>query len=157
MATVTEILVAASPEEPMRSLPSVRALPGLGLEGDRYALGNGTFSARPRKPDGELTLIQSEFVEEFARTTGLPFTARDARRNLVTAGVDLNALVGREFSIGEVRVQGLRLCEPCSYLAKTTFPEVLPGLVHKGGLRARILSEGVIRVGDAVVVDQAAR
>ena len=149
---ITEILVAASPEEPMRSVPSARALPGLGLEGDRYALGNGTFSARPPKPDGELTLIQSEFVDAFARSSGLAFGAHEARRNLVTTGVELNALVGREFSVGEVRVRGLRLCEPCSYLAKRTFPEVLPGLVHQGGLRARILSEGVIRVGDPVVV-----
>ena len=70
--------------------------------------------------------------------------------NLVTSGVDLNALVGREFRVGSVRLRGLRLCEPCSYLAKISFPATLRGLVHQGGLRAKIVSEGVIRIGDAV-------
>jgi len=69
----------------------------------------------------------------------------------VTEDVDLNALVGREFSIGEVRLFGMRLCEPCAYLAKVSFPETLKGLVHKGGLRARIVSGGVFRVGDALI------
>jgi MOSC domain-containing protein YiiM len=79
------------------------------------------------------------------------FTAAHARRNVVTEGVDLNALVGREFAVGAVRFRGMRLCEPCTHLAKISFPETLKGLIHKGGLRAQIVSEGVIRVGDAVV------
>jgi len=81
----------------------------------------------------------------------LPFTAIQARRNLVTQGVDLNALAGREFHIGDVRIRGIRLCEPCNYLAKETFPETLRGLVRKGGLRAQILTAGTIRVGDNIV------
>jgi MOSC domain-containing protein YiiM len=75
-----------------------------------------------------------------------------ARRNIVTDGVSLNDLVGKEFYVGEVRIRGIRLCEPCSYLAKISFPEILKGLVHKGGLRAQILSEGLIRVGDTIHV-----
>ena len=63
----------------------------------------------------------------------------------------LNALAGQEFMIGSVKARGIRLCEPCSYLSKITFPETLRGLVHKGGLRAQILSEGIIRVGDPVL------
>jgi MOSC domain-containing protein YiiM len=131
-----------------------RAIPGRGLEGDRYATGAGTFSVHPQKPDGELTLVQKEHIEHFAVSSGVPFTTRDARRNLVTVGIDLNALVGREFRIGEVRIRGVRLCEPCNYLAKQTSSEVLRGLVHKGGLRAQILSEGVISVGDSVETGQ---
>jgi MOSC domain-containing protein YiiM len=69
----------------------------------------------------------------------------------VTAGVDLNALVGRDFRVGEVLIRGIRLCEPCGYLARQTSPEVLRGLLHRGGLRAQILSEGDIRVGDPLV------
>jgi hypothetical protein len=150
MARVTDIYTAASPAGPAVSQRSVRAVPGRGLEGDRYYSGTGTFSPSPQKPDFEATLIQGEHVEAFASTTGLAFTARDARRNLVTRGVDLNALVGREFRVGTVLMRGMRLCEPCSHLAKQTYPEVLRGLLHKGGLRAQILSEGEIRVGDPI-------
>lgn len=152
MPLITEILTATSPTSPMTAQASARAVPGLGLEGDRYFSGTGTFSPDPRKPDFELTLIEKEKIDAFARESGLPFTAALARRNLVTEGVDLNALVGREFQIGEVRVRGIRLCEPCNYLAKTTFPETLKGLVHKGGLRAQILTEGILRPGDPITI-----
>ncbi len=148
--TITAILIAASTSAPMAEVASVRAVPGRGLEGDRYFLNTGTFSPVPQKPDFELTLIEQENIDAFAQTSGLPFTANLARRNIVTLGVKLNDLVGREFWIGEVRVRGLRLCEPCNYLAKISFPETLKSLVHKGGLRAQILSEGIIRAGCAV-------
>lgn len=135
----------------MASQSEARAVPGKGLEGDRYFGGKGTFSPNPQKTDYEITLVEKEKIEAFAVETGLPFTASHARRNLVTEGVDLNALAGREFLVGEVRIRGIRLCEPCSHLARTTFPETLRGLVHKGGLRAQIVTEGTIRIGDAVV------
>jgi MOSC domain-containing protein YiiM len=151
MANVVQILVAASPAEPVVAVREARAIPGAGLEGDRYARGTGTFSRHPQVPDGELTLVEIEHIEGFSARTGVPLTAVDVRRNLVTCGVELNALVGREFSVGAVRIRGIRLCEPCNYLAKKTSPEVLRGLVHKGGLRAQIVTEGVIRVGDSIV------
>jgi MOSC domain-containing protein YiiM len=151
MPCVSQILIAGSPDSPMASRSEVHALPGRGLEGDRYFDGKGTFSPHPQKPDFEITLIEKEKLEAFAIESGLPFTAFHARRNLVTEGVDLNALTGKEFLVGEVRIRGIRLCEPCSYLAKATFPETLRGLVHRGGLRAQIVTEGTIRVGDAVI------
>ena len=150
MSRVTQILTAESPASEMKSRTEVRAVPGKGLEGDRYFSGIGTFSPRTRKPDYEVTLIEREKIEAFARESGLPFTAMRARRNLVTEGVDLNALAGKEFYVGPVRIRGIRLCEPCDYLAKVSFPETLKGLVNKGGLRAQVLSEGVIRVGDPI-------
>jgi MOSC domain-containing protein YiiM len=137
----------------MASRSEVRAVPGKGLEGDRYFVGAGTFSPNPQKPDFEITLIEKEKVEAFARDSALPFTAAHARRNIVTEGVDLNALVGKEFSVGPVRLRGIRLCEPCAYLAKASFPETLKGLVGKSGLRAQILSEGSIRTGDSISVE----
>ncbi len=152
MSRVVRILIAESPQSPMVAQPAARLVPARGVVGDRYHDGVGTFSPHPRKPDFEVTLIESEQIAEFARASGLPFTAEMARRNLVTEGVDLNALVGKEFLVGEVRLLGMRLCEPCSYLARTTFPEVLPGLVHRGGLRARIVTEGDVSVGDRVGV-----
>ena len=150
MPHVTQILTAESPASEMKSQTEVRAVPGKGLEGDRYFSGIGTFSPKIRKPDFEVTLIEQERIEAFARESGLPFTAMRARRNLVTEGVDLNDLAGKTFYVGPVRIQGIRLCEPCDYLAKISFPETLKGLVNKGGLRAQILSEGIIRVGDAI-------
>jgi MOSC domain-containing protein YiiM len=150
MSRVAQILIAQNPASPMTSPPAVRALPGRGLEGDRYFAGLGTFSPSPQKPDHEITLIEQEKIAAFARDSGLPFTSVQARRNIVTEGVDLNGLVGREFYLGEVRLRGIRLCEPCNYLAKISFPETLKGLVHQGGLRAQILSEGVIRVDDVI-------
>jgi hypothetical protein len=150
LGTVVEILIAVSPAERMLPQQSVRALPGRGLEGDRYFLGIGTFSPQPQKPDFEITLIEQENVRAFAAEFGLAFTAADARRNIATKGVRLNELVGREFYIGEVRIRGIRLCEPCNHLAKSGSPMVLKGLVHKGGLRAQILSEGQISLGDKI-------
>jgi MOSC domain-containing protein YiiM len=150
MSRVVQILTASSPTASMESHASVRALPGRGLEGDRYFLGTGTFAKHPQQPDYEITLIEQEAIESFARESGLAFTAAHARRNVVTTGVALNDLVGVEFTIGEVRIKGIRLCEPCNYLAKTTFPEVLRGLVHRGGLRAQIVSEGTLRVDDPI-------
>ena len=152
MPFVSEILIADAPTSQMTTRSEARAVPGKGLEGDRYFTGVGTFSPQPPRPDFEITLIEKEKIDAFARESGLPFTASLARRNLVTEGVDLNALVGREFLVGEVRIRGMRFCEPCSYLAKTSFPETLRGLVHKGGLRAQILTEGTIRVRDQVVI-----
>ncbi|HTL59157.1 MAG TPA: MOSC domain-containing protein [Candidatus Limnocylindrales bacterium] len=151
MAHIVEILIAASPSAPMESREQIRATPGKGLEGDRYYSGIGTFSPNPHKPEYEITLIQKEHIDGFRAASTLPFTSKHARRNLVSEGIDLNSLVGKEFSVGAVRMRGIRLCEPCNYLAKSSFPEVLSGLVHKGGLRAQIISEGIVHVGDPVV------
>ena len=150
MSCVAQILTADSPAAEMRPRAEARAVPGKGLEGDRYFLGRGSFSPELQKPDFEITFIEQEKIEAFARESNLPFTSRHTRRNIVTEGVSLNDLVGREFYVGEVRIRGIRLCEPCNYLAKISFPETLKGLVHKGGLRAQVLSEGLIRVGDTI-------
>ena len=132
----------------MQSVSEARAVPGLGLEGDRYFAHQGTFS-KP-EPDRELTLIEVEAVEAMKTELDVDYGLGDSRRNIVTRGVPLNHLVGREFWIGEVRARGLKLCEPCGHLARLSHEKVLPGLVHRGGLRAQILTEGMIRVGQAV-------
>ena len=150
MSRLSLVLVSTSPSAPMTAVPEVRAVEGRGLEGDRYFHGKGTFSPAVHRPDHEVTLVESEQIAAFAAASGLPFDAAMARRNLVTEGVDLNALVGRSFQVGEVVLRGIRWCEPCSYLAKTTYPETLEGLVHRGGLRAQIVRGGMLRVGDSV-------
>ncbi len=150
MSRLSLILVSISPSAPMTAVLEVRAIAGRGLEGDRYLSGNGTFSPAVQRPDHEVTLVESEKIAAFAAASGLRFDAAMARRNLVTEGADLNALVGQTFQVGEVLLRGIRLCEPCNYLAKTTYPETLDGLVHRGGLRAQIVRGGVLRIGDVV-------
>ena len=149
-ATVTAILVSAAPAGPVQTVKFARALMGRGLEGDRYASGLGTFSAKPGT-GRQVTLIEAEALEAYETETGEPLTAEEARRNIVTRGVHLNELVGREFTIGDVRVLGCRLCEPCTHLERLTGKNVLAGLLHRGGLRAEFLSDGVIKVGDPVI------
>jgi MOSC domain-containing protein YiiM len=146
--TVISINIAPAAEAPMQSVSEVRAVPGKGLEGDRYFHNKGTFS-KP-KPDRELTLIEAEAIEAMKRELNVDYGLGDSRRNVVTRGVPLNHLVDKEFWIGDVKVRGLRLCEPCAQLQKLSHEKVLPGLVHRGGLRAQILSEGMIRVGEIV-------
>jgi MOSC domain-containing protein YiiM len=145
---VISINIADAAEAPMQSVNEARAVPGRGLEGDRYFNGTGTFS-KP-SPDRELTLIEAEAVEAMKRELDVDYGLGESRRNIVTRGAPLNHLVGKEFWIGEVKARGLRLCEPCKHLQRLSHEKVLPGLVHRGGLRAQILSEGTIRVGEVV-------
>jgi MOSC domain-containing protein YiiM len=145
---IESIHIAADAEAPMQALEQVVAITGVGLQGDRYALQRGTFF-KPL-PDYELTLIAAEAIEALQRDYGVELAPGDARRNLVTRGVPLNHLVGREFLVANVRIRGLRLCEPCSHLEALTRRPVIKGLCHQGGLRAQILSDGIIRVRDKV-------
>lgn len=143
--TVVSIHIAPAAEAEMQAVDEVRAVPGQGLEGDRYFKQTGTF-ARPQ-PDRELTLIEAEAIEAMHNEMGVALASGASRRNIVTRDVPLNHLVGREFQIGDVRARGLKLCEPCKHLAKLAHKSVLPGLVHRGGLRAQILTEGMITAG----------
>ena len=136
---------------PMQSLPTATALSGRGLSGDRYAAKAGTFTPRSDRLRGyDLTLIESEVLDRVTLSDGSRLAAEDSRRNVVTKGIDLNALVGREFAIGSVRAIGQRLCEPCVHLQRLTKPGVVAAFAHRGGLRADILTDGEIRVGDAI-------
>lgn len=147
---VESIAIAADAEAAMQVVVSARALADCGLEGDRYARNAGTFSSRSgRRPGFDLTLIAAEVVEDLtARDARLDFAS--TRRNILTRGIDVNALAGREFSIGEVRCRGLRLAEPCAHLERLAGPGLLRPLIHRGGLRADILSSGVIAPGSRI-------
>lgn len=133
----------------MVSVAEVRAVPGKGLEGDRYFRQTGTYSNYPG-PGRDVTLIEIEAIEAMKRDCNIEIAPGESRRNIATHGVPLNHLVGREFEVGEVRLRGVRLCEPCSHLERLTQKAVRNGLIHRGGLRAEILSGGTIRVGDEV-------
>jgi hypothetical protein len=144
VGTVAGILVAPQAEAPLRRVDSAAALPGRGLDGDRYAEGRGTFSAPGR--GYEVTLVETEVLD------AIELSWEDARRNVVTTGISLNALVGHRFRIGSVTCVGRRLAEPCSHLEKLARPGLLRPLVHRGGLRADILTGGTITTGDEVTV-----
>jgi MOSC domain-containing protein YiiM len=145
---VESIHIASAATWPVQALDHAVLIPGVGLEGDRYALKRGTFF-KP-EPDFELTLIEAEAIEALRREYNVELLAGEARRNIVTRGVPLNHLVGREFTIGEVRIRGIRLCEPCDHLQRTTGKQLIKGLRHRGGLRAQVLTQGTIRVGDTI-------
>jgi MOSC domain-containing protein YiiM len=152
---IVAIYTAAGAGYPMQLRHEVRAVPGRGLEGDRYFTDSGRFSEQrlPGREITELTLIESEVIQHLRLDWGLDVEEANSRRNLVTRGVALNDLIGSEFEVGEVRLRGASLCEPCVSLVKS--PEhrhLLRALAHKGGLRAQVLSEGTIGLGDAVAV-----
>lgn len=156
--SVVSIHIASEASAPMQSITEVRAFPGCGLEGDRYFAGTGFYSTKPSHGGREITLIEAEAVEALfsgvinaeGEQLRIKFVASDSRRNVVTSAVPLNHLVDREFWVGVVRLRGTRLCEPCKHLEELTQHGVLSGLIHRGGLRALILSEGIIRVGDVI-------
>lgn len=141
---VAGILIAPAAEAPLVQVETGVALAGRGLEGDRYARGEGTFSSPGR--GYQLTLVEAEVLDEIQ----LPW--EQARRNIVTTGIALNALVGERFHIGPVECVGRRLAEPCAHLEKLARHGLLRPLVHRGGLRADILTDGTISIGDAVAI-----
>jgi len=146
---VTAIHIAGEATEPMQSVAEVRAVSGRGLEGDRYFHKRGTYSNHPGS-GREVTVIEEEAIEALAREVGIELPPGASRRNIMTRGVPLNHLVGRRLRVGEVLLEGTRLCEPCSHLEGLTQAGVLAGLVHRGGLRTIIVTGGTIRVGDLV-------
>lgn len=151
---IVTICITDTAATPLRTVDSAHAVPGKGLEGDRYFTQSGTFakSGKPFTPDREVSLLEIEALEGLEREYGIHLEPVETRRNIITRGVALNHLVGREFSVGQVKLKGLRLCEPCGHLEGLTKENVRKGLIHRGGLRCQVLSEGVISVGDPVTV-----
>jgi MOSC domain-containing protein YiiM len=140
-----EAINIAPPDRLPAPVERVRADAGKGLVGNRYYFEDGAEAGQA------LTLISAEALEAMATEHGVEITAAQSRRNVLTRGVDLNALVGRRFRVGAVECVGIELCEPCKHLESLTQPGVIKGLTHRGGLNADILSDGEIAVGDQVV------
>lgn len=144
--TVIRIFVRRSPGGPQTELDRATVVAGAGIEGDRY------FGCND-EPGQNVTLIEAEEIESFIAEYRRPNDLSITGRNLVTRAIRLNELVGREFMVGDVRLRGVELCEPClglgDALAKPELPaaKVVRRLVHRAGLRADALSSGVIAVG----------
>jgi MOSC domain-containing protein YiiM len=150
VGVVETIHVTDAAGAPMRRVGEIRAVAGVGLEGDRYAMAVGHYSANTGV-DRQITLIEAEEIEALVARVGIALEPGATRRNVTTRGIRLNDLVGRRFRIGPVVCEGTRLCEPCQYLSDLLGEPVLEPLVHRAGLRARILEGGRIATGDEVV------
>jgi MOSC domain-containing protein YiiM len=143
------IHIAPGASAPMVELDAARLVEGVGIEGDRYATARGTYSHKPHA-DRQVTLIEMETLDALARDHGIDLPPHETRRNLTTAGVPLNHLVGREFTVGEVVLVGGRLNVPCQYLEDLLGKPVFKPLIHRSGLNCRIVQGGTVRPGDTI-------
>ncbi len=141
---VEQIAIAPEHEQLPRPVERARVVAGQGIEGDRNFAPDGAGAGEA------LTLIGVEALEGLSADTGIDLSHEASRRNVLTRGIDLNALVGRRFRVGAVLCEGVELCEPCNHLQSLTQPGVMRGLVHRAGLRADVLEGGTIAPGDVV-------
>jgi len=150
--TIEHLFLTGAMSQPMIAQPSLTALAGKGIDGDRYTLATGTYSKKP-EPGRQITLVEGEALEWLKTEHSLTVRPEDCRRNVVTRGIALNPLVGRELMVGPVRVRVHRLCQPCRYIEKLLKqPDLYERWWDKGGLRCEILEGGVISPGDAIAV-----
>lgn len=148
MSRVVSLRITPAAGQPTRPVETARLLAHRGIEGDHHCLPEAPEAPRNGR---DVTLIEAEALAAMMREYDVEVSADESRRNILTEGVALNHLVGREFRVGEARLLGVRLCEPCAYLEKLTRPGVRAALVHRGGLRATILESGTVRAGDAIL------
>lgn len=146
---LVHICIAGQASAAMEELAEARLIAGVGIEGDRYATGKGTYSGKPHA-DRQVTLIEIETLEGIARDHGLSLAPHESRRNLTTRGVPLNHLVGEHFRVGEVLLYGGRLNVPCAYLDKLLGRPLYKPLLNRSGLNCRIIEGGTIRRGDVI-------
>jgi MOSC domain-containing protein YiiM len=148
--SVAGLFIAPVSAGPMVSQVQVHALADRGLEGDRFFRDSWN---EVKRPDKAVSLIEAETLELAAKELGVESIAGQTRRNIVTRGVPLIDLLHREFTVGAVRMRGIRLFEPCGHLVKVTkMPAIFPALHHRSGLKAEILTDGVIRIGDVIAL-----
>ena len=153
-AVITSIHIATATGADMTSVSSAELQAGRGVVGDRYHAGTGKLSAKLSakcEDDWQVTLVEAEELDRFVAVEALDFGHSDFRRNIVTQGIRLNPLVGKRFRVDGIELEGVRLCEPCAYLAGMLSGRILPAMVGRAGLRARILTSGTITVGGEIL------
>jgi hypothetical protein len=146
---VLEIWTTPEAAAPMLRSASIEALAGVGLAGDRYALGGGTWASYPLQ-EKQVTLIDADEVAAVAREVGVPLISGMTRRNLVTRDIALPSLVGRYFAVGEVLLFGTKRCPPCTHLERLTGWKLVKALAARGGVNAAVFVGGTVAEGDAV-------
>lgn len=150
--TVESIYLARAQGELPVNVGRAIAIDGQGLAGDRYATGNGYYSNSTKKKIRHVALIGSEAIERANSKLEQPFSEAETRRNIVTRDINLNDLIGQEFTIGGVLLRGNEPCDPCRrpdvLSGKRDFAAAFAGI---GGLRAEVLSSGLIICGDLII------
>ena len=149
---VVGIFVTPEAGGAMRAVDEVTALAGRGLEGDRYATGAGSWSDRTQAGRRDLSVFSVEKLDEMATSTGVRLEPREARRNVLVEGLDVQGLVGKQFRVGEAICYAIRVAQPCIYLEQRTRPGVLKALMNRGGVFCEIVVGGRVAVGDVVAV-----
>lgn len=149
LGRVVAIYIAPAQGEPTEHVEHAHLIPRMGIEGDRY-YNLARKSGEDTKSGHAITLVEQEAIDAICQQNGIPLTPDQTRRNIVTCGISLNALVGQVFTIGAIQVRGVKLCEPCSYLAGRTDPRILSSMAHRSGLRADIITEGIIFINDII-------
>jgi len=139
------IYVGAKRRADMQPVDQVEAVAGRGLSGDRFFRQVGI--GNPRQ---EVTLIESESLEALMHESNIELKPSQSRRNLLTQGIRLNDLVKQEFMVGEVRLRGIMLCEPCRHLEALTTAGIKQALRGRGGLRAEVVQGGWLQTGNAI-------
>jgi MOSC domain-containing protein YiiM len=151
---IHQIYIVHSKREQPKEVTTAYLEAERGIKGDRY---HKNASARVENgrsaPENQISLIDADSIDDFlaSNPTKKRLSYGDFRRSIITRGVDLNDLVGKDFFVGDIRCRGTELCEPCSFLAETVHSAVLPSLVNRGGLRAIVLEDGFITSGDKVI------
>jgi len=160
---VEGIYIVERSGQPMHAVTEVVGLAGRGLLGDRHCRPDPDTTlepscgadAPPHHEVQDLSLVEAEVLDALRVEHGIDLAGAETRRNLVTRGIRLNDLVGRTFAIGGVLCEGVELCEPCVSIQRQTGKPVLKPLVHRGGLYARIVASGTIRLGDTIAIVEA--
>ena len=144
MAKVFQLGIAANNNQPIKRVNSIEVLANKGIVGDRHFHDYND-------PYNQLSLIESENIDEYNITFGLNIPYIDFRRNIVTKGIKLNHLIGKKLKIGNTEVEALDLCRPCRHLTEMLDQKnILKEFIRKGGLRCQILSSSKINVGDRI-------
>ena len=144
MSEVSKICITSKSAEEMQDVNTVEVIASKGIVKDRYFNENNN-------QDIQITLIESENIDYYNQIseTNIPYIS--FRRNIITKGIQLNDLVGKEFLIGNVKIKGHRLCAPCRYLQDMLKQKnLVKKLLNRGGLRCEILTDGIISVNDPI-------
>ena len=151
MGRVEGIFIATKKRQKVKPLEFANLEAGKGILGDRYhRMSTNMVPEGKSTPSNHITFVAKEELKAFIARHKSNLDYGDFRRNIITSQVNLNALVGKEFLVGSARCRGVELCEPCQVLSKTVSDKVLPELIHRAGLRAIILDDGALKIGDKI-------
>ena len=144
MAKVFKLGIAANNNQPIKEVNSIEVLTNKGIVGDRHF-------HESNDPYNQLSLIESENIDDYNIKFGLNIPYIDFRRNVVTKGIKLNDLIGKKFKVGNVELVAIELCRPCRHLTEMLEQKnILKEFMRKGGLRCQILTSSKINIGDKI-------